>query len=126
MSNITIKQVGITEQKERTWGRVYVDYSEDGEDKFAFKNWLKFAEKTFEGDGSFETEPAYTTFDSKRIVEDFEDVLDGLHDRLVLTTNSKYTKDYGTPSKILFKLIQDLDAGLAKDISERRGWYKGS
>ncbi len=120
--SIEIKQVGITEQKERTWGRVYVDYVENGINKFAFKNWIYFKEENFIGDGSFENESAYTWFDSRKVIHNYEDVLDGLHDRMSLTS-SNHKSDYGTPSKILLKLIQDLDGGFGNDIGGRRGWY---
>lgn len=52
------------------------------------------------------------------------DVLDGIYDNLTLTIKSKHTIEYGTPSTILISLIEDLNYVLAKDIRERRGWYK--
>lgn len=119
---IEIKQIGITEAKGATWGRVFVDYIENNETKFAFKNWIKFEEKNFNGSGTFEAEPAYTTFVSKETTDDYMSVLEGEYDNLFLTPD-KYKEQYGTPSKILMKLIQDLDNGLMEDIKKRRGWY---
>lgn len=119
---IEIKQIGITEAKGATWGRVFMDYIQDGETKFAFKNWIKFQEKNYTGNGSFETEPAFTTFNSQEITEDYMAVLEGEYDNMFLTPH-KYKGDYGTPSKILMNLIQDIDEGLVDDIKSRRGWF---
>ena len=119
---IEIKQVGITEAKAATWGRVYIDYIEDGEKKFAFKNWIKFKESNFEGGGSFLNEPAYTFFDKSETTVEFMSVLEGEYDFMFLT-QSKYKSDYGTPSKILKRLINDIDEGLMEDINKRRGWF---
>ena len=50
---IEIKQIGITEAKGATWGRVFVDYIENNETKFAFKNWIKFVSKKVKKDVSY-------------------------------------------------------------------------
>ena len=119
---IEIKQIGITEAKAATWGRVFIDYIEEGEQKFAFKNWIKFEERNFDGSGSFENESAYTWFDKKETTEDYMSVLEGEYDFKFLTP-AKYKLSYGTPSKILKRLIRDIDAGLMEDINNRRGWF---
>lgn len=119
---IEIEQIGITEAKESTWGRVFIDYTQDGQQKFAFKNWIKFAERNFDGVGSFENESAYTWFDKKETTEDYMAVLEGESDFKTLTP-TKYKSSFGTPSKILKSLIKDLDAGLMEDINNRRGWF---
>ncbi|WP_306642379.1 hypothetical protein [Sanyastnella coralliicola] len=121
--SIEIIQIGISEQKDRTWGRVYIDYSEDGENKFIFRNYLKFEKKNFSGDGSFENEVAYTWFDSMETTMDYMAVLEGEYDTMRLTSNPKYRLLYGTPSKLLKSLIEDLDNNLMDDINKRRGWY---
>lgn len=119
---IEIKQIGITEAKASTWGRVFIDYLEDGVEKFAFKNWIKFEERNFEGAGTFESEPAFTWFDKSEMTEDYMSVLEGEYDFMFLTP-AKYKLEYGTPSKILKRLINDLDKGLMEDINKRRGWF---
>lgn len=119
---IEIIQIGITEAKEATWGRVFIDYKENGEYKFAFKNWIKFEERNFNGNGSFGTEPAFTWFNKREITSDYMSVLEGEYDFMFLTP-AKYKSNYGTPSKILRKLISDLDKGLMEDINSRRGWF---
>jgi hypothetical protein len=116
-------RVGISEQKDNTWGRVYLDFEEASGSHFIFKNWIKFEEKNFHFEGSFINEPSYTWFDSTFIIEDVEDVIDGLYDHLVLTKNSKYVKEYGTPSIILRALIEALEAGNADNVLNRRNWY---
>ena len=120
---IEIKQVGITEQKEKTWGRIYIDYIEDGAQKFAFRNYLYFEKRNFKGSDSFTTDPAYTWFNSKELVEDYMTVLEGEYDNKKLTLNSSHKGQYGTPSKLLASLIKDIDNGLWDDIVNRRGWY---
>ena len=117
---VEIKKVGITEGKQATWGRVFVDYCEKGENKFAFRNWVKFEELNYHGDGSFECEAAYTWFDSKKVTNDIESVIEGEYDHLSLTS-SKYKEQYGTPSKILLSLLEDIDNGFTDDIKNRRG-----
>jgi hypothetical protein len=49
-------------------------------------------------------------------------ILEGEYDFMFLTP-SKYKAEYGTPSKILKRLIKDLDEGFMEDINQRRGWY---
>ena len=120
--SIEIKQIGITSFQQGTWGRVYIDYVEGGQEKFAFKNWLEFVEKNFSGSGSFESEPAYTWFSSMETTEDYMAVLEGEYDDLYLTPERHKLK-YGTPSKILMTLIQDIDSNLMQDINNRRGWF---
>ena len=119
---IDILKIGITEAKDSTWGRVFIDYVENGEKKFAFKNWIKFEERNFEGSGSFNSETAFTWFDKKEVTDDFMSVLEGEYDFMFLTP-AKYKEEYGTPSKILKRLISDIDRGLMEDINNRRGWY---
>ena len=117
---VEIKKIGITEGKQATWGRVFVDYCEKGENKFAFRNWLKFEELNYLGEGSFEDEAAYTWFDSKKVTNNVESVIEGEYDYLSLTS-SKYKEQYGTPSKILESLLNDIENGLVDDVKNRRG-----
>lgn len=119
---IEIVQIGITEAKESTWGRVFIDYKENGEYKFAFKNWVKFDEHNYNGQGSFGTEPAFTWFASRQVTTDYMAVLEGEYDNLYLTP-SHHRSNYGTPSKILLNLLAELDKGLVEDINKRRGWF---
>lgn len=121
---IEIKQVGITTfQAPNTWGRVFVDYVENGEEKFIFKNFIKFEEKNFNGPGSFKVEPAFGYHKEYEITADYMSVLEGEYDNIYLTA-PKYKDKYGTPSKILNKLIQDLDNNLFEDVKNRRGLTK--
>ena len=117
---IEIIQIGITEPKERTWGRVYIDYVEDGSKKFAFKNYIQFNEKNFEGIGSFEDDATFKWFDKVEVDDDYDRVLDGEYDFKTLTPDN-YKKDFGTPSIILKSLIICINGKLMQDINERRG-----
>jgi hypothetical protein len=119
--SIEIVQIGITEIQDATWGRVYIDYKEDDVYKFVFKNWIKFEEHNFNGAGSFGTEPAFTWFTSRQITTDYMAVIEGEYDDLVLTP-SNHRASYGTPSKIVIHLLNDLDMGIMEDINNRRGW----
>lgn len=121
--SIEIKQIGITEAQDRTWGRVYMDYIENGEEKFIFRNYLKFVKKNFSGTGSFENDSTYQWFERSKITDDYMTVLEGEYDFMNLASE-KYQDDFGTPSKILRSLIEDLDKNLMDDIDKRKGWYK--
>lgn len=120
---IEIKQVGVTVMQEITWGRVYVDYVENGKAKFIFKNWIYFQEKTFTGNGSFEDEPAFAWFNNSRI-SDYKTVLNGDLDNMRLTPLN-HRSSYGTPSKILKLLLDEIGKNGGLDVSSRRGWYTG-
>lgn len=122
MNNIEILEVGITEYQERTWGRVYLNYLENGEPKFIFKNWIYFNENTFQSEGTFENEPAYTWFESQHIVT-LEETINGNFDNLYLTP-SNYKSRYGTPSIIVKKLLKEIDSETFNNVESRRGWYK--
>jgi hypothetical protein len=121
--SITIEQIGITTLQERTWGRVYVDYTQDGQSKFIFRNYIYFEKKNFSGQGSFEIEVAYTWFDEQETTQDYEAVLEGEYDYMYLTPEN-HKVEYGTPSVILRSLIQDIDQGFLDEIDTRRGWFK--
>lgn len=120
---VKILKVGITEKKQNTWGRLYVDFLDNGEKKFLYRNFIYGEAETYVGDGSFEKEVSFEWFDSKKIISDVDDVLDGLHNSLFLC-EKRYQNLGGIPSKILLEVMADLDAGLARHVGERRGWYK--
>jgi hypothetical protein len=119
-----ILSVHITERQEDTWGRVYIQYEVDGTVYFIFKNWLKFKEHTFKGFGNLLDEPSFTWFElSKRHEYPNEhSILAGEADILELT-NAKFKMEYGTPSKILKRLLIELKANLGEPIENRRGWF---
>jgi hypothetical protein len=121
MSNIQLKQVGITTMQERTWGRVFLNYEENGVDKYIFKNWIYFEEYTFKSDGSFESEPAFTWFNNQEIAS-VKDVLMGRFDHMNLTP-SNHKSSYGTPSIILNELLGELEINEFTNVEERRNWY---
>jgi len=121
--NIEIKEIGITTFQGNTWGRVHINYTKDGSDKYAFKNHIYGKENNFSGEGLFQNDPAFTQFKENEITHDYLSVLEGEYDYMYLTPE-KYQSDSGTPSKILMSLIEDIDSGLLRDINERRGWYK--
>ncbi|MCU4177896.1 hypothetical protein [Carboxylicivirga sp. N1Y90] len=118
---ITIKQVGITEFQQRTWGRVYINFVVDGIEGYASKEWQFFKERNFAGKGQFQEEPSYAWF-NETCIADADKVLDGQYDHLNLTPD-KYKTAYGTPSKILAKLITDVEDENIEDVDKRRGWY---
>jgi hypothetical protein len=121
---INIKSIHITEQQEKTWGRVYIQYKLNDELCFIFKNWLKFDEKIFKGIGNLKEIESYNWFaESKRhIFSDYKEVLDGKADDLILTT-PEFKEKYGTPSKILKKLLIELAANVGEPIENRKGWF---
>jgi len=120
---IEIRKIGITVAQERTWGRVYMDYIENKEEKFIFRNYLKFEKKNFSGAGSFEKDSTFKWFEKSEITEDYMSVLEEEYDFMDLTSD-RYKAEYGTPSKILKSLIEDVDQNLMDDIAIRKGWYK--
>jgi hypothetical protein len=103
---IEIKGVYITEMQEKTWGRVYVVYLEDNTEKYIFKNWLKFKEKTYKGEGNILNEPSFTWVNTslQHFFPDYVEVLNGKADNLNLTTPN-FKSEYGTPSVIFQKLL---------------------
>lgn len=124
MSDIEILKVGITEQKGDTWGRIYVDYIQDGVEKYIFRNYIHFEEKNYQGLGSFEKEVAFAFFRVSTIEPDYRRVIEGEHDNnLVLTQNPRYKKAYGTPSTLLQSLLDAIDKDLGEDVRNRRGWF---
>ncbi len=121
-----IQSIHITTFQESTWGRVYVQYEQNGEQFYVFKNWLKFEEKVFKGEGDLMDEPAYTWFtDANRQVFTEQDVLSGKADGLYLTP-PKWKEEYGTPSKILKRLLIELKANIGEPVANRRGWFEKS
>jgi len=121
---LVIKSIHITCYQENTWGRVYVTYSVDGQQAFIFKNWIKGEEHTYKGVGMIEMEPSYKWFSdsNKHIFSKTADVLNGSADHLTLTP-PKFAAKYGTPSKILKKLLIELKANIGEPVIKRRHWY---
>lgn len=118
-----ILSVYITEQQERTWGRVYVQYKIKDEFFFIFKNWLKFDEKTFIGNGLLDDASVYNWFlNEKRHISTKKMVLDGKMDHLNLTSK-EFKQEYGTPSIILKRLLIELAANVGEPVKNRTGWY---
>lgn len=121
---IDITKILITEQQEKTWGRVYIQYQLNGELWFIFKNWLKFDEKIFKGIGDLNEIESYSWFaeNKRHIFSDYKEVLNGKADNLILTS-PEYKEKYGTPSKILKKLLIELAANIGEPVENRKGWF---
>ncbi len=135
---ITIKSIHVTEMHEKTWGRVYIQYEQNNQDFFIFKNWLYFDEKIYKSIGNllsaneeFNNEEIgkhhsiYLWFPSEKrhVFHNFKDVLNGDADQLYLTTPN-YKAQYGTPSAILKRLLIELKANIGEPLSNRTGWYE--
>lgn len=135
---ITIKSVHVTEMNEKTWGRVYIQYEENGIGYFIFKNWLYFDEKTYKGIGNLNE--ANKDFNNEEIGKhhaiylwfpaekrhaflNYKKVLEGSADNLYLTTPEHKLK-HGTPSVILKRLLIELRANIGEPIENRTGWYE--
>lgn len=135
---ITIKSIHVTEMHEKTWGRVYIQYEQNGKQLFIFKNWLYFDEKTYKGIGNLDA--AYEEFNTdeigkhhsiylgfpsekRHVFSNYKDVLNGVADHLYLTTPN-YKAQYGTPSIILKRLLIELRANLGEPLENRTGWYQ--
>lgn len=119
-----IKSIHITELNENTWGRVYIQYMVNDELCFIFKNWLKFDEKTYKGVGDLNEIENYNWFDENKrhVFSDYKEVLNGKADHLILTS-PEFKEKYGTPSKILKKLLIELAANVGEPIENRKGWF---
>lgn len=124
---LKILSISITTFQESTWGRVYVQYEKDNQLLFAFKNWIKFDEKTYFGSGSLENEPAYSWFllENRHVFNDYTVVLDEKADHLYLTPE-RHREQYGVPSKILKRLLIEIKANAVQKVENRRGWYSRS
>ena len=135
---ITIKSIHVTEMHEKTWGRVYIQYLKNNQECFIFKNWLYFDEKTYVSDGYLASPSAkfnsenvgkhhsiYLWFptEKRHVFTNYKDVLNGVADKLYLTTPN-FKAQYGTPSIILKHLLIELRANLAEPLENRTGWYK--
>jgi hypothetical protein len=118
---IEVNQVGITEFQQRTWGRVYINFTVDGIKGYASKERQYFKERNFAGKGQYQEEPSFTWFHNAQS-SNLKSVLEGQYDHLSLTP-VKYKAAYGTPSKILAQLIADVEAENIEDVDNRRGWY---
>jgi hypothetical protein len=119
-----ITTIHITTYQERTWGRVYVSYQHEGQSFFAFKNFIRFVEHNFIGDGQIENEPSYTwVVEEKRYAFTVEEVLAGQADHLCLTPE-KHMATYGTPSTLLKRLLIDIYSGNLTPVAHRRGWFE--
>ncbi len=133
---ITIKSIHITEYQQATWGRVYIQYEQDNQELFIYKNWIQFAEKTYKDVGSLTTDTSeilddgrskhvYFWFEANKrhVYNNYQDVLDGKADGLYLTSE-KYRKEYGTPSIILKRLLIELRANSGEPAENRKGWFQ--
>jgi len=133
---IVIKSVHVTEQQDRTWGRVYIQYEHKGQEFFIFKNWLFFDEKTYKGIGNLceeitETDSeendhhVYLWFskNKRHVFQNYKDVLQGKADHLALTAEN-YKSKYGTPSLILKRLLIELRANIGEPVEHRKGWFQ--
>ena len=133
---ITIKSVHITEQQDRTWGRVYIQYEQNEQEFYIFKNWLFFDEKTYKGIGNLCDEVTelnndenphhvylWFTEDKRYVFENYKEVLQGNADHLKLTSEN-YKIKYGTPSIILKRLLIELRANLGEPVEYRKGWFQ--
>lgn len=119
-----IQSIHITTYQESTWGRVYIQYQQNGQQFYIFKNWLVYNEKVYKGIGDVVEEPAYNWFteNNRHVFTNYKDVLEGKADDLYLT-QPKYKDEYGTPSKILKRLLIELKANIAEPVEHRRGWF---
>lgn len=133
---ITIRSIHVTEYQQATWGRVYIQYEQDNQVLFIYKNWLQFVEKTFKDVGSLTIDTSekledgrskhvYFWFEENKrhVYENYKDVLDGKADNLYLTSE-KYRKEYGTPSIILKRLLIDLKANTGEPAVNRKDWFQ--
>lgn len=133
---ITIKSVHITEQQDRTWGRVYIQYEQNGQNFYIFKNWLYFDEKTFKGLGNLCEESSELNSDEnehhvylwfskekRHVFQNYKEVLQGKADHLNLTSEL-YKLKYGTPSTILKRLLIELRANIGEPVEHRKGWFQ--
>lgn len=119
-----LKSVHITCFQQNTWGRVYVCFEKDEQAFYAFKNFIRFVEHNFLGDGSIENEPSYTwVTEEKRFAFTVEEVLAGQADHLCLTPE-KHKAAYGTPSTLLKRLLIDIYSGNLTPVAHRRGWFE--
>lgn len=136
--SINIISVHVTEMHEKTWGRVYIQYIQNGKQLFIFKNWLYFDEKTYKGIGNLDA--AYEDFNNEEIGKhhsiylwfppekrhvflNYQDVLNGNADHLCLTPPN-YKLQYGTPSIILKRLLIEMRANIGEPLENRTGWYQ--
>jgi len=123
-SLINITAIHITTYQIRTWGRVYVQYEQNGQVLYAFKNFLDFKEVNYIGDGELINEPAFYWFEEgNRYVFTSKEVLSGKADHLYLTPPN-WTIQYGTPSVLLKRLLIDIYSGNLTPVEHRRGWFK--
>ena len=91
---------------------------------FNFKNFINFSEHNYIGDGELENEPAFSWFEiDKRYTFTKEEVLSGKADNLFLTPDSRKSL-YGTPSKLLKRLLIDIYSNNLTPVEKRRGWFK--
>jgi len=133
---ITIKSVHITEQQDRTWGRVYIQYEQNKQEFYIFKNWLFFDEKTYKGIGNLCDENTelnddknphhvylWFTEEKRHVYDNYKEVLQGKADHLKLTSEN-YKIKYGTPSVILKRLLIELRANLGEPVEYRKGWFQ--
>lgn len=135
---ITIKSIHVTEMNEKTWGRVYIQYEQNNQDFFIFKNWLYFDEKTYKSIGNllsanedFNNEEVgkhhsiylWYPAEKRHVFLNYQDVLNETADHLYLT-RPEHKEKYGTPSIILKRLLIELRANLGEPLENRTGWYQ--
>lgn len=119
-----IKSIHVTTFQQSTWGRVYVTFEKENQLFYAFKNFIDFVEHNYIGDGELESEPAFSWFEiDKRYTFTKEEVLSGKADNLFLTPDSRKSL-YGTPSKLLKRLLIDIYSNNLTPVEKRRGWFK--
>ena len=119
-----IKPIHVTTFQQSTWGRVYVTFEKENQLFYALKNFIDFSEHNYIGDGELENEPAFSWFEiDKRYTFTKEEVLSGKADNLFLTPDSRKSL-YGTPSKLLKRLLIDIYSNNLTPVEKRRGWFK--
>lgn len=120
----TLLTTHITTYQEKTWGRVFVTFEKEGKNYFAFKNFINFEELNYFGTEELQDEPAFSWFlEENRHEFTPKEVLEGKADHLFLTPE-KHKHAFGTPSKLLKRLLIDIAANNLVPIEKRRGWYK--
>ena len=118
-----INSIYITTYQERTWGRLYVSFEKEGQQYYAFKNFLNFSEHNYIGTGNVDNEPCFSWFvEQNRHTFSVEEVIKGNADYLYLTPE-KYRVQYGTPSILLKRLLIDIYSNNLTPVEHRRGWY---
>lgn len=127
-----IQEIGITEQCDLIWGRVFINFVFNNEQYFAVKyfainNKGDIDEKILIAKGKFQDSKMYKIFNSHHNNLNFKDILNKKYDHLELL--KKYDKKrFGTPSILLKKLLLDLKKQFAFKFGDseyvENGYYK--